>query len=112
MRAIGLDIHRDFCEVAIAEGGRVRGAGRVGTAPAEIEAFARGLGSDDTVTLEATGKRARDRADPGAACPGRAGQPQGDQGGDEAPGQDRPDRRPDAGPAARLGLPARGLDRR
>ena len=55
MRAIGLDIHRDFCEVAIAEGGRVRGAGRVGTAPAEIEAFARGLGSDDTVTLEATG---------------------------------------------------------
>ena len=28
MRAIGLDIHRDFCEVAIAEGGRVRGAGR------------------------------------------------------------------------------------
>jgi len=55
MRAIGLDIHRDFCEVAIAEGGRVRAAGRVGTAPAEIEAFARGLGPGDTVTLEATG---------------------------------------------------------
>ncbi len=55
MRAIGLDIHRDFCEVAIADGGRVRAAGRVGTAPAEIEAFAAGLRADDTVTLEATG---------------------------------------------------------
>jgi transposase len=55
MRAIGLDIHRDFCEVAIAEGGRVRAAGRIGTAPAEIEAFAGGLRADDTVTLEATG---------------------------------------------------------
>jgi transposase len=55
MRAIGLDIHRDFCEVAIAEGGRVRDAGRVGTAPAQIEAFARSLEPDDAVTLEATG---------------------------------------------------------
>jgi len=55
MRAIGLDIHRDFCEVAIAEEGRVRAAGRIGTAPAEIEAFAGGLRPDDTVTLEATG---------------------------------------------------------
>jgi transposase len=55
VRAIGLDIHRDFCEVAIAEGGRVRAAGRIGTAPAEIEAFAGGLRPDDSVTLEATG---------------------------------------------------------
>lgn len=30
MRCIGLDIHRDFCEVAIAEGGRVRSAGALG----------------------------------------------------------------------------------
>ena len=29
MRFIGLDVHRDFCEVAIAEGGEVRAAGRV-----------------------------------------------------------------------------------
>ena len=29
MRFIGLDVHRDFCEVAIAEGGEVRWAGRV-----------------------------------------------------------------------------------
>ena len=55
MRSIGLDIHRDFCEVAIAEEGEVRAAGRIGTAPAEIEAFARGLWPGDTITLEATG---------------------------------------------------------
>jgi hypothetical protein len=28
-RAIGLDVHRDFCVVAICEDGRVRSAGRV-----------------------------------------------------------------------------------
>jgi hypothetical protein len=31
MRFIGLDVHRDFCEVAIAEAGGVRLAGRVQT---------------------------------------------------------------------------------
>ena len=39
MRAIGLDIHRGFCEVAIAEDGVIRPARRIGTAPAELEAF-------------------------------------------------------------------------
>ncbi len=58
MRAIGLDIHRGFCEVAIAEDGRVRPAHRVGTAPAELEAFAASLGPGDVVTLEATGNAA------------------------------------------------------
>ncbi len=55
MRAIGLDIHRGFCEVAIAEDGRVRPARRIGTAPDELEVFAASLASDDVVTLEATG---------------------------------------------------------
>lgn len=55
MRAIGLDVHRGFCEVAIAEDGEVRPGRRIGTAPVEVEAFARGLRSDDVVTLEATG---------------------------------------------------------
>lgn len=55
MRFIALDIHRDFCEVAIAEGGSVRPAPRVKTDPATLELFAASLGSDDQVTLEATG---------------------------------------------------------
>ena len=32
VRAIGMDVHRDFCEIAIAEDGKVRSAGRIATA--------------------------------------------------------------------------------
>ena len=43
MRFIGMDVHRDWCEVAIAEGGEVRSASRVKADPAELELFARSL---------------------------------------------------------------------
>jgi transposase len=55
VRFIGLDVHREFCEVAIAEEGRVRSAGRIRTRRAELELFARSLGADDEVALESTG---------------------------------------------------------
>jgi transposase len=55
MRFIGLDIHRDFCEVAIAAEGEVRSAGRIETSPAALELFAQSLGANDQVALEATG---------------------------------------------------------
>jgi transposase len=55
MRSIGLDVHRDFCEVAISEGGRARSAGRVQTTPEQLELFAQSLAPDDRVVLEATG---------------------------------------------------------
>jgi transposase len=55
MRFIGLDVHRDFCEVAIAEAGRVRRARRVETTPAALELFAQSLAGDDQVALEVTG---------------------------------------------------------
>lgn len=55
MRFIGLDCHRDFCEVAISNGGRARSAGRVAARPAEPELFAQSLAFDDRVVLEATG---------------------------------------------------------
>ena len=55
MRFIGLDVHRDFCEVAIAEAGRVRRARRVETTPAALGLFAQSLAADDRVALEATG---------------------------------------------------------
>jgi len=55
MRFIGLDVHRDFCEVAIAEAGEVRLAGRVQTEPAALALFAQSLAADDQVVLEATG---------------------------------------------------------
>src|SRR5829696_2731566 len=37
VRAIGMDVHRDFCEVAIAQAGTVRSAGRIETRPAALE---------------------------------------------------------------------------
>lgn len=54
-RAIGVDLHRDFCEVAISEEGVVRSAGRVKTTPAELEAFAASLVATDRVALEMSG---------------------------------------------------------
>lgn len=54
MRSIGIDVHRDFCEVAIAEDGEVRAAGRIESRVEAIELFAQSLVSDDHVVLEAT----------------------------------------------------------
>jgi transposase len=59
MRFIGLDVHRDFCEVAIAEGGRVRSAGRIETSVESLELFVGSLGADDAVALEATSGAAK-----------------------------------------------------
>jgi transposase len=54
VRSIGIDAHRDFCEIAIAEDGVVRQAGRVATEPAALELFAQSLAPNDQVVLEAT----------------------------------------------------------
>lgn len=58
MRFIGLDVHRDFCEVAAVAAGGVRSLGRIVTSAAELERFAQALHPDDEVTLEATGNAA------------------------------------------------------
>jgi hypothetical protein len=55
VRAIGLDVHLEFCEVAIAEDGEVRSAGRIETKPEQIELLAQSLGKHDWVALEVTG---------------------------------------------------------
>ena len=54
-RSIGLDVHRDFCEVAIGEEGAVRSAGRIATTPEQLELFAQSLAPSDRVALEVTG---------------------------------------------------------
>jgi transposase len=54
VRAIGLDVHLEFCEVAIAEEAEVRSAGRIETKPEQIELFAQSLGKGDRVALEVT----------------------------------------------------------
>ncbi|MDQ6817274.1 MAG: IS110 family transposase [Actinomycetota bacterium] len=54
-RAIGLDVHRDFCEVAICEDGEVRSAGRVPATPEGVGTLAESLLASDRVALEVTG---------------------------------------------------------
>jgi len=54
-RAIGLDVHRDFCVIAICEDGVVRSAGRVASTPEAIKALAESLEPSDRVALEVTG---------------------------------------------------------
>jgi transposase len=58
MRSIALDVHRDFCEVAIKDDSGLRLAGRVKTSLQELELFAQSLAPDDQVALEATGPAA------------------------------------------------------
>ena len=54
-RAIGLDVHRDFCVVAICEDGKVRSAGRVPSTPEGLGLLAESLLPTDRVALEVTG---------------------------------------------------------
>jgi transposase len=54
VRFFGLDVHLDFCEVAVAEGGKVSRVGRIASTPEAIREFAAGLKSSDQVVLEAS----------------------------------------------------------
>ncbi len=54
VRFIGVDVHRDFCEIAVVEDGRLRFAGQVASTPSELEVFACSLAPDDVVAMEAT----------------------------------------------------------
>src|SRR3954467_15027212 len=54
-RAIGLDVHRDFCVVAICEDGEIRVAGRVPSTPEGLTLLAQSLVASDRVALEVTG---------------------------------------------------------
>ena len=67
-RAIGLDVHLDFCEIAICEEGKVRSAGRVASTPEALKVLAESLLPTDRVALEVTGELVGDFADPRAAC--------------------------------------------
>src|SRR5271167_1033886 len=96
MRSVALDVHLDFCEVAIVEDGELRSAGRIETKPEQIELFASSLAPDDRVALEVTGN---------AWEIARLIEPHvsqvlvvspSDTGIRQAPGEDRPPRRKDA----------------
>jgi transposase len=54
-RCIGLDVHLDFCEVAVCDEGKVRSAGRVPSTPEGLRALAESLAAANRVALEVTG---------------------------------------------------------
>jgi len=54
-RSIGLDVHRDFCEVAVCHAGKVSRWPRVSARPGPLKEFAEQLRPEDRVALEATG---------------------------------------------------------
>jgi transposase len=55
LRYFGVDVHLEFCEIAVCEDGRVSQVGRIASTPAAIREFAAGLGSEDEVVLDASG---------------------------------------------------------
>jgi transposase len=54
-RCIGMDVHREFAQLAVVEDGLVRDTGRIGVTPEELRAWIDTLEPDDEVALEATG---------------------------------------------------------
>jgi transposase len=54
-RCIGLDVHREFAQVAIWQDGLVRQAGQIATTPEALRVFADSLAPTDEVAIEATG---------------------------------------------------------
>jgi transposase len=63
-RAIGLDVHLQFCEVAIVEAGVIRSAGRIETTPEKLELFAQSLSPADPGDTRGDRQRVGDRRDP------------------------------------------------
>jgi transposase len=55
VRYIGMDVHREFAQLAVAEDGLVRDEGQIGVTPEALREWAAGLRGDDQVALEATG---------------------------------------------------------
>jgi len=55
VRYIGMDVHREFAQLAVVEDGLVRDEGRIGVTPEALRRWAAELRGDDEVALEATG---------------------------------------------------------
>ena len=55
VRYIGMDVHRDFAQIAMVEDGVISDVGRVDCRPEALRTWISGLCSDDEVALEATG---------------------------------------------------------
>lgn len=54
MRHVGIDLHRDFAQVAYLQNGKLTGQRRVLIGPDHLRAFAKSLGPEDHVVMEST----------------------------------------------------------
>ena len=54
-RYIGMDVHREFVQLAVVEDGIVRDEGKIGVTPEALRTWSSELRPDDEVALEATG---------------------------------------------------------
>src|SRR3954465_9526461 len=69
-RCFGLDVHREFAQVAIWQDGLVRQAGQIALTAEALRVFADSLAPTDEVALEATGTPTRSSARCGAGSRG------------------------------------------
>lgn len=53
-RFFGFDVHREFTQIAMLDGGQLTHLGRIPTTPEALRTFAQTLGPEDHVVLEAT----------------------------------------------------------
>ena len=53
-RCIGMDVHREFAQIAVWEDGLVRQAGQIALTDEGLRIFADSLGHEDEVAIEAT----------------------------------------------------------
>ncbi len=53
-RLFGFDVHREFTQIAMLDGDRLTHLGRIPTTPEALRTFARTLGAEDHIVLEAT----------------------------------------------------------
>ena len=99
-RRIGLDVHREFAQIAVWEDGLVRQAGQVATTPEALRVLADSLEPSDEVAIEATcNTHAIVRLIAPRVARVVISKPAEDPGGRRGEGQDRQGRRRSALPA-------------
>ena len=109
-RCIGLDVHREFAQVAVWEDGRVRHVGQIATTPEALRLFADSLAPSDEVAIEATcNTHAIAKLLEPRVARVVVSNPQKTRAIAEAKGQDRQGRRRGAGAAAGRRLSAGGV---
>jgi transposase len=57
VRCVGMDVHREFAQLAVLEDGLLHDEGKIGVTPEALRPGLMGCDPDDQIALEATGNR-------------------------------------------------------